>query len=89
MLDILEYKCYNYSVLLIKEIFVAHNSVQEAVDSLLEKQGGDVKKAIHSAKVVKRGSKTDFRKEFWQDVIYQLKKLDLQYQLDNLDRDYC
>ena len=53
---------------------MAHNSVQEAVTSLLEKQGGSIKKAIHSAKVVKRGSKTEFRKEFWRAVIYELKK---------------
>lgn len=68
---------------------MAHNSVQEAVDSLLEKQGGDIKKAIHSAKVVKRGSKTEFRKEFWKDVIYELRKMDLQKQLDSLNREDC
>lgn len=68
---------------------MAHNSVQEAVHSLLEKQNNNIKKAIHSAKVVRRGSKTEFRKEFWTDVIYELKRLDLQKQINNLNRDEC
>ena len=68
---------------------MAHNSVQEAVNSILKKQDGGIKKAIHISKVIKRGSKTEFRKEFWKDVIYELRKMDLQDQLDKLTRDNC
>lgn len=45
--------------------------------------------AVYAARIIYNGSKTEFRKEFWKDVIYELRKMDLQNQLENLNRDDC
>ena len=68
---------------------MAHNTIQEAIDSLISKKNGDVKKAVYAARIIYNGSKTEFRKNFWKDVIYELRKMDLQKQLDNLNREDC
>lgn len=68
---------------------MAHNTVQEAIDSLISKKKGDIKKAVYAARIIYNGSKTEFRKEFWKDVIYELRKMDLQKQLDSLNREDC
>ncbi len=68
---------------------MAHNSIQEAIDSLISKKNGDIKRAGYAARIIYNGSKTEFRKEFWKDVIYELRKMDLQNQLKKLNREDC
>lgn len=68
---------------------MAHNTIQEAIDSLISKKNGDIKRAVYAARVIYNGSKTEFRKNFWKEVIYELRKMDLQKQLDNLNKDDC
>lgn len=68
---------------------MAHNTIQEAIDSLISKKKGDIKRAVYAARIIYNGSKTEFRKNFWKDVIYELRKMDLQDQLNKLDREDC
>ena len=68
---------------------MAHNTIQEAIDSLLKKKNGNIKQAVYAAKIVQKGSLTEYRREFWKDVVYELKKLDLLEQLNKLNRDDC
>lgn len=68
---------------------MAHNTIQEAIDSLISKKKGDIKKAVYAARTIYNGSKTEFRRNFWKGVIYELRKMDLQKQLDNLNREDC
>lgn len=68
---------------------MAHNTIEEAVESLVTKKNGDYKKAVYAARTIYKGSLSEFRKEFWKTVIYELRKLDLQDQLNKLDREDC
>ena len=68
---------------------MAHNTIQEAIDSLISKKKGDIKRAVYASRIIYNGSKTEFRKNFWKDVIYELRKMDLQDQLNKLDREDC